>query len=85
MSLRLSQDHKWESIPCYEAHARVAVCQYEWILETVNSEQVNGMFNIVLFIACFDLIDPLLREHPEDLPFEKDRIHNCFSKLTLAD
>ena len=30
MSVRLSEEHKWESVQCSEETAVVAVCQYQW-------------------------------------------------------
>ena len=40
MSIRLSEDHKWESIRCSEASAAVAACQYQF--KVVDTSEISG-------------------------------------------
>ena len=42
MSLRLSEEYIWESIPCEESLASVAVCQHEWTNDRSNVDEENG-------------------------------------------
>ena len=42
MSLRLSEEHLWESVYCEDSTATVAVCQYPWLPD----DYVEGKFHI---------------------------------------